>query len=198
VLLGLLAACAPSVAKIIPRRDPRDGALDATLVVIMRQEVQDTFRIEETFLGENAVGDVLYLPGFRLVVADLSTPFAGSDRVEPIQTDTRILVFLKPSRTGTNNWDVAGAGNCYFWSQDPGKLGDLCAEAKIALTLRKSWEVASSLPNERQRVEALWPYMWNNDGACFQQTKAVLRRIGSAAGDYMAEQWTEGGWDSLR
>lgn len=182
--------CVPCLARIIPRRDPLDGALDSTLIVIMKPEAPDTFRIEETFLGNMGAGEIIFLPGFKLVIEDLSTSFSGMDRIEPIQRDTRILVFLKPSKAGSSAWEVAGSGNCYFWSHDSGKLSDLRAKAKRALDLRESWEAAYELPDERQRVEALWPFLWSHDGSCFQRTKAVLQEIGPGAGDYIAERWS--------
>jgi hypothetical protein len=188
LLLTIFESSAPCNAKIIPKRDPLDGALDATLIVIMKQQSPDTFRVEESFLGGVGIGDLLLLPDFRLVVEDRSTLIVGMERIEPIHTDTRILVFLKPAKSGTQRWDVAGFGNCYFWTHDPGELDSLRAMAVSALDLRRSWEAARDLPDTRQRIEALWPYLWNHNGSCYNQTKAVLREAGSVAGDYIAGQ----------
>ena len=60
-LLALLAASLfslPSDGKIVPRRDPADGALDATLVVIMQQHSKDLFAVREVFLGGITRGDL--------------------------------------------------------------------------------------------------------------------------------------------
>jgi hypothetical protein len=185
-LLATVVSSSPCNAKLIPRRDPLDGALDATLIAIIKQQSPDTFRIEESFLGDIGVGELLALPGFSLVVQDFSVPVAGVERIEPIHHDTRILVFLKPAKNGT--WDVAGFGNCYFWSHNPGKLDSLRAMGVSALNLRRSWETARGLRDQRQRVEALWPFLWSHNGSCLKQTKAALRDAGSIAGDYIAEQ----------
>ena len=155
-LFVLSAISVPCMAKIIPRRDPLDGALDATAIVIMARQSPDTFRIEESFLGSVGRGDLLTLPGFRLTVEDASSFISGVERIQPIQAETRILVFLRPAKQDPRHWEVAGFGNCYFWSHDPLKLDSLLAMAVSALDLRRSWEAARSLPDVRQRVEALW------------------------------------------
>jgi hypothetical protein len=182
----------PSDAKIIPRRDPMDAALDSTVVVIIRQQFRDEFLVEEVFFGDVAKGETLLLPGFNLVVQDTSSPICCQERTEPIRSSSRILVFLKPASTVPGNWQrfgpwaVAGFGNCYFWNHDPYKLGPLREMAKKALDLRTSWEAARNLPDKRQRAEALWPYLWDYNGSCYKQTEAALHEIGAVAGDYIA------------
>jgi hypothetical protein len=181
-------------AKIIPRRDPLDGALDASVIVIVKQQSPGLFRVEEAFLGDIATGQSLALPGFQMVVADTSALVAGVDRVEPITENTRILIFLKPAADAppggrlNDEWAVAGFGNCYFWSHEPGKLESLRSMANDALVLRRSWQAARDLPDKRQRVEALWPYLWDHNGCCYSQTEAELQKTGPIAGDYIAEQ----------
>src|SRR6266481_5330352 len=87
-------------AKSIFRRDPLDGALDASLIVIVRQQSQGMFQVEEVFLGRVVKGQSLALPGFRLAVEGSSeTGLERVERIEPIHENTRILVFLKPSAT---------------------------------------------------------------------------------------------------
>src|ERR1035438_10230066 len=98
-------------------------------------------------------------------------------------SDTRILVFLKPSKSGTHRWDVAGYGNCYFWSNNPEELQGLRKMAKSAIDVRTSWEAAHSLTDRRQRAEALWPFLWNYNLSCYSQTKAALQESGAVAGD---------------
>jgi hypothetical protein len=99
--MAVLFASLPCDAKVIPRRDPLDGAIDATLIAIVKQQSPDTFRIEETFPGSASVGDILLLPGFRLAVEDTSVFIRGMESIEPIYNTTRILLFLKPAKSGT-------------------------------------------------------------------------------------------------
>lgn len=192
-LLAALCALGPDGdAKLIPRRDPLDGALDATVIAIIRQQAPDQFRVEEVFLGDVRVGQSLSLPEFRLRVEDTSAFTPGVERIEPIHPETRILVFLKPASAVAigsqklGDWAVAGNGNCYFWSHDASQLASLRRMATSALNLRRSWEAARDIPDERRRAEALWPYLWNYNGSCYRQTEAALQSIGPAAGDYIA------------
>jgi hypothetical protein len=99
VLLVALSLC-PCDGKIIPRRDPLDAALDSTVIVIMKQQSQGSFQVEEVFLGNVAKGQTLLLPGFSLAVEDTSALIIGVERIEPIRSSTRILVFLKNRRMG--------------------------------------------------------------------------------------------------
>ena len=182
-------------AKLIARRDPLDGALDATVIAILRQQAPGVFRIEEAFLGPVNPGQTLELPGFSLVVQDYSTPFAGVERTEPINADTRILVFLKPARGDQKreprygDWAIAGFGNCYFYTQNPKDLTEFHRFAASALALRHLWETARDIRDEAKRIEALWPFLWDHNGSCFEATVAELRKIGPAAGDYIAQQF---------
>ena len=192
LLLSLCALGPDGEAKLIPRRDPLDGALDATVIAIIRQQAPDEFRVEEVFLGGVRVGQSLSLPGFKLAVEDTSAITPGVERIEPIHPETRILVFLKPASAAAigsqklGDWAVAGNGNCYFWSHDASQVASLQRMATGALDLRRSWEAARDLPDERQRAEALWPYLWNYNYSCYRQTEAALQSIGPAAGDYIA------------
>ena len=177
---------------IVYRRDPLDGALDATVIAIVSLQPSGAFRAEKVFLGDVASGDLLFLPGFKLTVEDRSALIAGVDREEPIYRNTRVLVFLKPASANTidsarlGRWMVAGFGNCYFWSHDANQTSALESMASSVLALRQSWQAARDLPDEQKRVEALWPYLW--DGHCYRQTEAALQEIGPVAGDYLAEQ----------
>src|ERR1022692_3920575 len=96
VFLLLFLSQPPGAAKIIPRRDPLDAALDSTLIVIMKEQSQDRFEVEEVFLGDVVKGQILVLPAFKLIVEDRSSFISGIERVESISDNTRILVFLKP------------------------------------------------------------------------------------------------------
>jgi hypothetical protein len=173
-------------AKIIPRRDPLDGALNSSLIVIMKQQQSGVFKIEEVFLGDMGAGQLLDLPRFKLAVRDESAFISGVERVEPIRENTRILAFLKPAKSG--GWDVAGLGNCYFWTHDPNSLEPLQTMARRSLALRASWESARSVQDGPKRVEALWPFLWNYDRACYKKTMETLREIGPDAGDYIAQR----------
>ena len=182
-------------AKLIPRRDPLDGAIDATIIAILSPQSPGVFRIEESFLGAIYPGQDLRLPGFALVVEDRTSPVAGVERTEPMDANTRVLVFLKPAKdvpkqyARYGDWAVAGYGNCYFYTHNPHDLTELRSLASSALTLRYSWEAARDIPDERRRVEALWPFLWDHNSSCFDATKAELVRIGPIAGDYIAEQF---------
>src|ERR1035437_652600 len=192
VFLLLSLSQLPCAGALIPRRDPLDAALDSTVIVVMKQQSQDAFQVEEVFLGDVAKGQTLLLPGFKLVVEDTSSLISGRERIEPIQSNTRILVFLKPASAVPANWQqlglwaIAGFGKCYFWGHDPGHMDSLREKAKQALTLRSSWEAARNLPDRKQRAEALWPYLWNYNHSCYRQTEASLQEIGTVAGDYIA------------
>ena len=194
VFLLLFLSQPPGAAKIIPRRDPLDAALDSTLIVIMKEQSQDRFEVEEVFLGDVVKGQILVLPAFRLIVEDTSSFISGRERVEPIYSNTRILVFLKPDPVALADgqerphWVVAGHGNCYFWSHDPSNLESLRAMAKKALALRTSWETARQLAYKQQSAEALWPYLWNYNHSCYKQTETALQGLGAVAGDYIAGQ----------
>jgi hypothetical protein len=150
---------------------------------MLRQLSPGLFSIEEVFLGNLIKGQSLSLPGFRMMVEDRSNPVAGREREETIGENTRILIFLK-----TPAGIVAGFGNCYFWSHDPAKLEPLRGMAASALALRRSWEAARDIPDERQRAAALWPFLWSHGRMCYHQTEAELQKIGPAAGDYIADQ----------
>lgn len=194
LFLAVFASQLTSAAKIIPRRDPLDGALDATVIAIISRQSPSTFRVEDVFLGEVARGQSLSLPGFKLAVEDTSAFMTGVERIEPIYSNTRILIFLKPAAAAARGsekfgeWAIAGFGNCYFWSHDPDQISSLQSMAIGALALRQSWEAARDLPDERRRVEALWPYLWNDNRRCYSQTEAARLKIGPVAGDYIAEQ----------
>ena len=168
-------------------RDARLGVLDATLVVIVRQQAADEFQIEETFWGDKKRGDSLQLPGFRL----FTVPEDGPDIVEPISTGTRILLFLRPASAEASRWEITDYGHCFFWVQEPGRIFELRNTALQAVAMRRRWEEAASVPDPLRRVEALWPFLRLREyGTSFlEHTKLELRKIGPVAGDYFAEQF---------
>jgi hypothetical protein len=182
VLVGLPQT---SAAKLIPLRDPRAGVLDASLVVLVKPEANDQFQIEEVYLGESNLADIINLPGFKLFTYQQY----GPDIVEPTTPVTRILLFLRHTEEDTNSWEITAYGYCFFWVHTLDKVDDLRKMAKETVALRKSWEAARDESDERSRVEALWPYLWNNHGYFLRQTEAQLKKVGAAAGDYIAQQF---------
>jgi hypothetical protein len=187
VLSSLILLVLPNTsnAKLIPRRDPRAGVLDANHVVLVKQEVSDQFQIEEVYLGDSKPGDIINLPGFKLFTYQQY----GPDIVEPITPDTRILLFLKHKEEDMSAWEITAYGYCFFWVHSLDKVYDLRKMARDSVALRKSWEVARDQLDERSRVEALWPFLWNNDGYFLRHTEAELKKVGPVAGDYIAQQF---------
>jgi len=173
-----------SFARLLPVRDPRDGVLDASLVVIVRKEQKDTFRVEEVVLGEKTVGDVIKLPDFRLYTVQRY----GPEKVEPITQETRVLLFLKSKDKDPGAFEVTHYGYCFFWVQDPAKVGDLRRIAENAVNLRRLWEKARGIRDQRKRVEALWPYLWNHGMSFLRHTRKELQKTGPVAGEYIAER----------
>jgi hypothetical protein len=171
-----------SYARIVPPRDPREGVLDASLVLIVRPETQDWFRIEEVFLGDQRVGDAISLPGFKLYTIQES----GPELVEPMTPNTRVLLFLKNKEDG---WEVTDYGYCFFWRHEPEKAPELRAIAEKTVSLRKSWEAARDTDDEQLRVEALWPYLWGHGVSFLKHTEKELQKIGPVAGDYIARKF---------
>jgi hypothetical protein len=60
-------------------------------------------------------------------------------------------------------------------------------QAQAAITLRKQWEAAQSIPDVRQRVVALFPYLGKDRLRFYEATEKELQRIGTVAGDYLAD-----------
>jgi hypothetical protein len=183
--VALLLLSAPdSYARIVPPRDPREGILDASLVAIVKQAGPDTFEIQEAFLGDAEVGDTIRLPGFRLYTVQMY----GPEKVEPIAPDTRVLVFLRRGEKDPTKWEVTDYGYCFFWVHGPGQVDRLRKTGSDALSLRRSWERARDIADERQRVGALWPYLWNHGVSFLRHTLDELAKTGPVAGDYIAER----------
>jgi hypothetical protein len=179
--LFIFLLCADSFARLVPQRDPREGVLDASLVTIVRPETQDWFRIDEVFLGDQSAGSAIRLPGFRLYTVQEH----GPELVEPMIPDTRVLLFLRSKADG---WEVTHYGYCFFWRHEPEKVKELREMADKAVSLRRSWETARDTPDEQSRVETLWPYLWGQGVSFLKHTERELQKIGSRAGDYIAQQ----------
>src|SRR5262249_18416229 len=128
-----------------------------------------------------SAGSAIKLPGFRLYTIQEY----GPELVEPMTPDTRILLFLRSKKDG---WEVTHYGYCFFWRQEPEKVKELREMADKAVSLRRSWEAARDTPDQQLRVEALWPYLWGQGVSFLQHTERELQKIGSRAGDYIAQQ----------
>jgi hypothetical protein len=181
IFLVILLIADNAYPKIVVRTDPRDGVLDASLVLVVRQVERDTFSGEEVFLGESPAGDIINLPGFRLKTEQEW----GPAKIDPITPDTRILLFLKRKDDG---WEITHYNSCYFWVHDPNKVAELRTKARQAVQLRKEWEEARDLPDQARRVEMLWPYLWDHGVSFLSRTQSELEKTGSVAGDYLAER----------
>ena len=169
-------------ARLVPPRDPCDGVLDASLVVIVTPEAQDRFRTVEVFLGQQGTGGSIELPGFKLY----TVPQHGPELVEPMTPDTRILLFLREKEGG---WEVTHHGYSFFWRHEVEKVGELRVMAEEAVSLRRSWEAARDSPDVNARVDALWPYLWEHGISFLEHTRRELQRIGPASGDHIAQKF---------
>jgi len=178
-LLFTYTASGTAYAKICPGRSLSAAAFNAESAIVVRVSTGDFFEIEESFLGNNNVGDIIHLPEFRLWTCQ----WLGPDRVEPITPDTRILLFL------TRKGDAWNAGYDFFWVQSQGKVDELREKAGHALALRKSWKEAYEIADPQERVKALWPYLWSEDISCFDRTKQELEKLGPIFGDFVATQF---------
>jgi hypothetical protein len=173
-----------SYARLGPVRDPREGILDSSLVLIVSKARTNSFRVEEVVLGAKKIGDTISLPDLRLYTVHMY----GPERVEPITPETRVLLFLKSNEKAPDTFEVTHDGECFFWVQDVAKVGDLRRQAEDAVKLRRSWEQAKGIQDERKRVEALWPYLWGHGVSFLRHTQKELQRMGAVAGDYIAER----------
>src|SRR5215475_5785132 len=181
VLFALLLIGDSAYARLVFPPDPREGVLDASLVLVVRQVERDTFSAEEVFLGEMQAGDLINLTDFKLTTMQEW----GPDKIDPITPDTRILLFLKKIDKG---WEITQYNRCFFWTHDPNKVGELRTKAQQAVQLRKGWEEARDTPDEGRRVEMLWPFLWDHGVSFLEHTKSELRKTGSVAGNYIAER----------
>ena len=184
--VGLLLMVLPIAggARPGPPRDARSGILDASLIVIVKPKVTDTFEIEQVLLGKDARDRTVHLPGFTLFTYNDS----GPDFVEPITPSTRILLFLRHPGDKPDEWEITGSGYCFFWVPTPEKTEDLKKIATDAINLRKTWEAARDLQEPGARMKALWPYFWEERGYFFKQTLGEFQKLGPVAGDYIASQ----------
>ena len=184
LLAGLVLIPSSVLGRLIPRRDAREGVLDAELVAIVNHRAQDDYEIDEVFLGHGEPGDSLRVPGFKLFAVQRY----GPDITEPISQQTRILLFLQRKKGDFESWEPADRGYCFFWVQDPGGVFQLRSIAQRAVDLRRQFEQAVRIPDPQQRVEALYPFLWDYGASFFQHTREELLEAGPVAGDYIADR----------
>jgi hypothetical protein len=187
----MLLANQTSWPKLVAPRNPFDGVLDAELVVIVKQTTPGAFAIEEAFLGSAKAGDVIALPDFKLFTPQRD----GPDIVEAITEKTRILMFLRGGPAQV--WELTGYDGCFFWAQDAGQVFQLENTAKRALDARQKWEQAARITEPRERVAALWEFVfgYRYGRTFFEHTMAELRKAGAPAGDYIAEKFDSMAWN---
>lgn len=173
-----------SAAPMPPLHDPKRGVLEASLIVIVRQVSPYKYCIEETLLGDKQAGELLFLPDFRIV----ERKDGWRKTEEPITPDTRILLLLMPDIEEPGGWGICSRGECYSWVRNPERVVELRKAAEDALALRREWEAARDIPDARQRVKALWQYLWNHEYLLHFQTKAELNKSDAVTTDYIASQ----------
>jgi hypothetical protein len=182
ILFLAFASTETTFAKLCWISDPRAGVLEAEVVAIVKQASGDFFEVQEVLLGDSKLGDIIELHDFKLATCQQY----GPDLIEPIMPDTRILLFLVRKDAG---WAITSYGHCYFWVHRLDRLDDLRKKASDAVALRNSWEAARDLPDQTERIKALWPFLWNNDYQFSKKTAEELRKNAPAAGDYVSSQF---------
>ena len=179
-------------ARIVPSKDPLDGVLDAQLVVTVEKShdnVSGMFQINEVFWGDAKKGDKINLGDFELATEQQS----GPPKIDAITLDTRILLFLQPVKGSPNVWEPTYYRESFFWVQRPQDEPLLRRAAERAVELRKLWEAAAAIPDLKQRVAALWPYlsMFTYGVRFFQRTEEQLELARPTSGEYFAEHFDE-------
>lgn len=179
-------------ARLVPHKDPLDGVLDAELVVIVEPSLSGKpglSRIGEAFLGDMHVGDSIGLGDFKLSI----TQESGPPIVEPINSTTKILLFLQRVKNSPTLWKPTYFEESYFWVQRAEDVALLRRAAERAIDLRKEWERAANIPDPKQRVAALWPFlsMPKYGVSFFKHTESELQKANPAAGEYFAEHFDD-------
>jgi hypothetical protein len=135
------------------------------------------------------VGDSIGLGDFKLSI----TQESGPPIVEPINSTTRILLFLQRVKNSPTLWKPTYFEESYFWVQRAEDVALLRRAAERAIDLRKEWERAANIPDPKQRVAALWPFLsMPTYGVSFlQHTQSELQKAAPAAGEYFADHLDE-------
>ena len=174
---------AAATARKPPKRDQHGGALDASLIVIVRQKESNVFQIEEAFLGHKRVGSTI-----RLIFKLSTVQRYGPDKVEPIVPQTRILLFLQPKKDDPKSWAVCSYGHCFYWIHHAENIKRLRMTARKMVAFRRSWEKARDISDASKRVKALWPFLWDNGSRVSRRTSDELKKTAPVAGDFIAER----------
>ena len=194
-LLAILSsglATLTAFARIVPLKDPADGVLDAELVAIVQRspvEQPGLFRILEVFLGDKKKDDLIDLGGFELTI----TQEHGPPAIEPITSETRILLFLQRKQGSSSEWELTNFKESFFWVQRRQEMLLLRRAAERAVDLRKEWENATNISDQKRRVAALWPFlsMPKYGVSFFKHTESELQKANPASGEYFAEHFDD-------
>jgi len=185
----LLSCCHYAQARIIPWADPMN-ALNASCIVIVRStDKKETFRITEVLLNDKQFpvksDDIITLPDFTLRVGQQF----GDDLVKPITSQTRILLYLQRNPKDSTHWEITQRGLAFFWVNDPHFTDILQHIAHQAIHIHNQWVAALNTSRPKQQVKALWPFLKNYNRKFNWQTQAQLQKIGTPAGDYIANHF---------
>lgn len=181
------ALAAPTaLARLVHSSDPLDGVLDAELVVTVQKSPTPQpglFRILEVFLGDKKTGDTIDLGDFKLTISQ----HYGPDLIEPITDETCILLFLQRSKDEPTHWEPTYSKESFFWVQTLTQYPLLKRAAEYAVETRRQWEKAARIPDPKQRVAALWPFLGRGYCVSFlEHTEVELKRAAPASGEYFA------------
>ena len=190
LLLSVCIVAAIGSARLVPPKNSFDGVLDANIVVIVKSAPtqSSSFLVDEVFLGDARVGDLIRLKDFRLETIQED----GPAKIDPITPATRILLFLRHAKNDDKDWEIVYSTSTY-WSDRPQEIEQLRDRARRAVQLRRDWEAAAQIDAPALRVAALWPYLSMQDYGLvfFEHTKAELKKTSPAAGVYFAEHFKD-------
>ena len=174
-----------ALTRLVPSSDPLNGVLDAELVVTVQKSPTQPglFWILEVFLGDKKAGETINLGDFKLTIPQRS----GPDNIEPITDETCILLFLQRSKDDPTHWEPTYFKESFFWVQTLTQYPLLKRAAEYAVETRKQWEKAAGIPDPKQRVAALWPFLGRGYSVSFlKHTEVELKSAAPAAGEYFA------------
>jgi hypothetical protein len=189
LILCIALIVANALARLVPSKDPLDSVLDAQLVVIVQPwpgEKAHLFKVEEVFLGDKKKGDVIDVGDIQLQ----TNQEYGSPIVEPITSDTRLLLFLQRKKEPATQWEPTYYQQL-FWVQRPQDSYIMRRAAERAVAVRQQWLAAVTLSDPTLRVAALWPFLNLQEYGVkfFERTQLELQKAKPASGIYFAEQF---------
>jgi hypothetical protein len=144
------------------------------------------FKIEEVFLGDKKKGDVIDVGDIQLE----TTQEYGPPVVEPITSDTRLLLFLQRKKEPATQWESTYYQQS-FWVQKSQDSNLLRKAAERAVTVKQQWLAAANLSDLTLRVAALWPFLNLREYGVrfFRRTQLELQKAKPASGIHFAEQF---------